>query len=161
MALGIILVLFPWEWYFFLFPWESFCLLKLSPSLFLFGPKSVFFFFLENCSIFCPYSSIFSQFLAQKILLFFLGSAPACFFGLKSFFFFLKIVQFLAIILKFYPILGPENPFSLFLEHSPSLFFWPEKSFFSFSHFLPKKSCVFCSSSAPACFFWPENSFFL
>ena len=54
----------------FLFLKTPFFLFKLSPSLFLFGPKSLLLFFLENCSIFCPYTSIFPQFLARKILLF-------------------------------------------------------------------------------------------
>ena len=82
--------------------------------------------------------------------LFFLSSsAPACFFGPKCPFFSLKsvnciffflIVQFLALILKFFPIFGPKNSFFSFQAQPQLVSFWPKKSSFFFGkllNFLP------------------------
>ena len=116
---------------------------------------------------------MFSQFLAQKILFLCWGSAPACFFGPKRFFFFFfKICQFLVLILDFFPNFWPKKSFFL-IKLSPSLFFWPEKSFhfffenFSifglytqFSHIFGPKNPFFLLKFSPSLFFWPKKSFF-
>ena len=82
----------------------------------------------------------------------------------------LGVVQFLDLILQFFPIFGPKYPFFL-LKLSPCLFLWPEKSFFSlklvnfwtlfsnvFAIFGPKNS-FFMLKLSPRLFFGPEKSF--
>ena len=77
----------------------------------------------------------------------------------------LKLLNFWTLFSNIFPILDPKILFFL-LKLSPSLFFWPEKSFFFvlkighflafilnfFPNFLPKLS--------PSLFLWPKKSFF-
>ena len=72
--------------------------------------------------------------------------------------------------LIFFPIFGQKNPLFL-LKLSPSLFFWPKKSFFfKLVNFLPLypifppifglKKSFFLLKLSRSLFFWPEKSFF-
>ena len=83
-------------------PINPFFLLKISP-------KSLFFFFkLVNV---WPLYSFFPQLLAQKILILFLSSAPACFFWPKKSFFSLELVYFWRLYSIFPTTSGPKNLF--------------------------------------------------
>ena len=133
-------------------------LLKLSPSLFFWLEK--YFFFFENCPIFCPYTQIFPNFwpniffcvpsyaqpqlvfLARKVIFIFFFSkiVQLLFQKILLFFFFLSLASacFFALksIIFFFLKIGQFLAFILnFLPNflpklSPSLFFWPKKSLF-------------------------------